>query len=260
MAVEVVAGAVVAHGGAGVGVAGGDLHVAGVEQDRPVLAPGDGPVDRPPDRGGSGTRVVRLPFPSTRRTRWPCSSRRPRYFTLVPWRLIGAGSGRGGRLVVGCAWLGARWARVGAGSTVRPGVLGRRDGGVRVRRGCRAWRRVQAVVRCSAQAQPGGIFRIRLRAWWTRRAGAEKIRNRSILGSARARSPSRAIRQSVTDVRTPGGQGVEPYLKMTCIRRLASWLARRGREEAAGGGGCACATADDGAGAAALGWLRLCGA
>jgi hypothetical protein len=37
--------------------------------------------------------------------------------------------------------------------------------------GCRAWMRVQAVARSAAQAQPGGIFRMRLRAGVTRRAG-----------------------------------------------------------------------------------------
>jgi hypothetical protein len=46
----------------------------------------------------------------------------------------------------------------------------------RVQASCRAWMRCQAVARSVDQVQPGGIFRIFLRAWVTRRAGAEKIR------------------------------------------------------------------------------------
>jgi hypothetical protein len=40
--------------------------------------------------------------------------------------------------------------------------------------------------------QPGGIFRIRCLAWVTSRAGADRIRNRSVLVEALASSPSSA--------------------------------------------------------------------
>ena len=83
------------------------------------------------------------------------------------------------------------WAPVPRAGRV-PGLLGRWCG---VHAGCRAWMRVQVLVRCSARVQPGGIFRTRWRAWAMWRAGAEMIRNRSIFGSALASSPSEAIRR-----------------------------------------------------------------
>ena len=51
---------------------------------------------------------------------------------------------------------------------------------------------VQAVARSAAQVQPGGIFKILRLAWVTRRAGADRSRNRRVLVEALARSPSRA--------------------------------------------------------------------
>ena len=67
--------------------------------------------------------------------------------------------------------------------------LGRVGGG---QAGLRDQMRFQALTRSSAQAQSLGIFRIRERAWWAIRAGTANSRNRSVLGSAMASSPSRA--------------------------------------------------------------------
>ena len=58
--------------------------------------------------------------------------------------------------------------------------------------GGRACRRSQAVARLGDHCQPGGIFRIRRLAWLTSRAGADRIRKRSVLVEALASSPCRA--------------------------------------------------------------------
>ena len=72
MSVEVVAGAVVAHGGARVGASGGDLHVTqadtGVEHGRDKGAPEHVPgAPRHPDPGGSGWYSVVADSVCTRR-------------------------------------------------------------------------------------------------------------------------------------------------------------------------------------------------
>jgi hypothetical protein len=72
----------------------------------------------------------------------------------------------------------------GAGGRVRSVVGGQA--------GCSACRCSHAVARSVDHAQPGGIFRIRRRAWVIIRAGAEKTRKRSVLVEALASSPSSA--------------------------------------------------------------------
>lgn len=95
MAVQVVAGPVVAHRGARVGVVGDDLHVAqvsaGVGHGRDTgmtehvrVCPGDLEADCP---AGRGTRTMLVPLPHTRSTRWPCSSPKSAMSELVAWKI-----------------------------------------------------------------------------------------------------------------------------------------------------------------------------
>lgn len=76
------------------------------------------------------------------------------------------------------------------GSTAGRVLRGCRDGWLSAQAGCRACKRSQAVARSLDQVQPCGIFRIRRLAWVTRRAGADRIRKRSVLVEALTSSPS----------------------------------------------------------------------
>ena len=119
--------------------------------------------------------------------------------SIIHWggsgRETAAGRARSGVGAVRACW-GGRSAQVGAGFHV-PGAAGwwvdkDRPG----QAGCRARRRSKASATWVAQAHPVGIFSTRVRAWRTNRAGAASSRNRRALGSATARSPSRASRRS----------------------------------------------------------------
>ena len=86
MTVEVLAGSVITHGGAWVGVPGSDLDIPQV--DARVQHGGDKCMAQhvrmrtgdlhtcAPTAGGSGIRTIFVPFPHTRSTRCPCSSPR----------------------------------------------------------------------------------------------------------------------------------------------------------------------------------------
>jgi hypothetical protein len=65
--------------------------------------------------------------------------------------------------------------------------------------------RCQAVARSVDQVQPDGIFRIFLRAWVTRRAGAEKIRSGRVLPD-----PCNSKESNCSAPAAPGSPGIAP--------------------------------------------------
>jgi hypothetical protein len=73
------------------------------------------------------------------------------------------------------------------------------DASVPLSAGCCGWSgrvqglpRAQAVARSRDHFQPGGIFKIRRRAWVIIRAGADRMGNRRVLVEALVSSPSSA--------------------------------------------------------------------
>ena len=67
-------------------------------------------------------------------------------------------------------------ARVGAWFRAGPGTAGAGRDGEAKGQVTRVVIRSQAAATSPDQAHPGGIFRMRLRAWWTIRAGADRTR------------------------------------------------------------------------------------